>query len=161
MMKTQMSARRKVVRSLGFAGVPLALMLAQPLPLSARTTASGIDTGSSREGARFMSGGVGLEERQRMLEMAPGYDLKLSFADRLGHYLSDVNVTVSDEHGKQVLITTTKGPWLYIKLPQGKYDVKASYADRTEEIKNLEITNGQLLTRLLHWNSDTPQISQR
>ena len=155
MMKSQ------VIRSLSLAGVPLALLLAQPLPLAARTTASGIETGSWREGARFMSGGVGVGEREKMVEMAPGYDLKLSFANHVGHYLSDVKVTISDEHGKQVLNTTTAGPWLYVELPQGKYDVKARYADRTEEIKNLEVTHGQLMTRLLHWSSSAQQISQR
>lgn len=155
MMKT------RIFRSLALAGAPLALLLAQPLPLSARTTASGIETGSSPEGARFMSGGVGVEEREKMIEMAPGYDLKLSFADRQGHYLSDVDVTVSDEHGKQVLHTTTEGPWLYVALPQGKYEVKARFANRPEEIKNLQVTHGQLLTRLLHWNGSAQQISQR
>jgi len=153
--------KSQVIRRLSLAGVPLALLLAQPLPLAARTTASGIETGSSREGARFMSGGVAVGEREKMVEMAPGYDLKLSFANHLGHYLSDVKVTISDEHGKHVLNTTTAGPWLYVELPEGKYDVKARYADRTEEIKNLEVTHGQLMTRLLHWNSNAQQISQR
>lgn len=161
MMKIKASAQRKIFRRFGLVGMPLAFLLTQPLPLSARTTANGIETGSSQQGARFMSGGVGVEERQQMLNMAPGYDLKLSFADHLGHYLSDVKVTVNDEYGKQVLNTTTAGPWLYVQLPRGKYDVTANYGDRTEEIKNLEITNGQLLTRLLHWNGNAQQISQR
>ncbi len=119
-MKESLNAKTKIVRVLSLTAASLALLLAQPLPLWARTMPSGIDTGKSPEGARFMSGGVGLEERQQMLKMAPGYDLKLAFADRRGDYLSDVVVTVDDAHGKQVLSTTTAGPWLYISRPPGE-----------------------------------------
>jgi hypothetical protein len=141
------------------AGIPLALMLGQAAPLAARTLAAGIDTEKSPEGTSFMSGGVGLEERQKMIKMAQGYDLKLAFADRRGEYLSDVKVTVDDGQGKQVLSTTTAGPWLYAELPQGKYDVKASFGDRTEEIKDLEISKGRLASRLIHWDRADQQIS--
>ena len=160
-MKTYSNISTKQVRLVTLAAVPLALLLAQPLPLSARTLASGIDAEKSPEGTSFMSGGIGLEERQKMNEMAQPYDLKLAFADRRGEYLSDVKVTIDDEHGKQVLNTTTAGPWLYADLPQGKYDVKASFGDRTEEIKDLQITRGRLVNRVLHWENGAQQITQR
>lgn len=144
------SANKARVASL--AGLPLALLLAQPLALSAQSISRGIDSEKSPEGAPFMSGGVGQEEREQMLKMAQGYDLKLEFADRRGNYLSDVKVTVDDQHGKEILSTTTAGPWLFADLPQGKYDVKASYGNRTEEIKNLEITQGRPVSRLFHWD---------
>jgi hypothetical protein len=149
----------KKARVVSLAGLPLALLLAQPLPLCAQSISSGIDTEKSPEGTAFMSGGVGQEERARMLKMAQGYDLKLEFADRHGGYLSDVKVTVDDQHGKQILRTTTAGPWLYVELPQGKYDVKASFGDRTNEIKDLEISQGRPVSRLLHWESTAQQIS--
>jgi hypothetical protein len=57
------------------------------------------------------------------------------------------------------LRTTTAGPWLYVELPQGKYDVKASFGDRTKEIKDLEISQGRPVSRLLHWESTAQQIS--
>lgn len=161
-MKKPSNAWAKVIRASSLTGVPLALMLAQPLPVSARTTpASGIAMGETAQGTKFMSGGVGVEERRQMLRKAAGYDLDLSFADGRGDYLSDVNVTVSDEHGKEVLSTTTAGPWLYVALPPGKYDVKASFGNRTEEIKNVEVSQGRLMTRLLHWDTADQQISQR
>ena len=152
------SARR--MRSVALAGIPLALMLGQAAPLAARTLAGGIDTEKSPEGTSFMSGGVGREERQKMIKMAQGYDLKLAFADRRGEYLSDVKVTVDDDQGKQVLSTTTAGPWLFAELPQGKYNVKASFGDRTEEIKDLEISKGRLASRLIHWDRANQQISK-
>ena len=149
------------VRVASLAGVPLALVLAQPLALSAQSIFSGIDTEKSPEGTPYMSGGVGQEEREQMIKMAQGYDLKLEFADSRGNYLSDVKVTVDDQQGNEILRTTTAGPWLYADLPQGKYDVKASFGDRTEEIKGLEISQGRPVSRLLHWQQTTQQISQR
>ena len=80
---------------------------------------------------------------------------------RYGDYLSDVKVTVDDQHGKEILRTTTAGPWLYADLPQGKYDVKASFGNHSEEIKNLEISQGRPVSRLLHWERTAEQISQR
>jgi len=160
-MKTFSNISAKQVRLVTLAAVPLALVLAQSLPVSARTSASGIDAEKSPVGTSFMSGGIGLEERQKMMEMAQPYDLKLAFADRRGEYLSDVKVTIDDEHGKPVLNTTTAGPWLYADLPQGKYDVKASFGDRTEEIKDLQITRGRLVNRVLHWENGAQQITQR
>jgi len=151
----------KKLRVVPLAGVPLALLLAQPLPLSARSISSGIDTEKTPSGTAFMSGGIGREEREQMLKMAQGYNLKLAFADRHGEYLSDVKVTVADEHGKQILSTTSAGPWLYVDLPQGKYDVKASYGNRTEEINDMEIPQGRQVSRLLHWDRAAQQISQR
>lgn len=160
-MKAGMHNSTKRIRSVALAGVPLALMLAQPAALSARTLTSGIDSETSPEGTAFMSGGVGLEERQKMIAMARGYDLKLAFADRRGEYLSDVQVTIDDEHGKPVLSTTTAGPWLYAELPQGKYDVKASFGNRTEEIKGLEIAQGRPVSRTLNWDRADQQITQK
>ena len=159
-MNTQTHISLKKCRKI-LASVPLAWFLTQPIPVSARTLANGISTGTTSQGAKFMSGGVGLGERQKMLGMAPDYDLKLSFANRRGHYLSDVNVSVTDEDGKQVLNTVTAGPWLYVSLPPGKYDVKATYDHRTEEIKDLQVSHGYLATRLMHWNIADQQLSQK
>ncbi len=160
-MKRGLQSSAKRIRSAAFAGVPLALMLAQPAALSARTLISGIDTATSPEGTAFMSGGVGMEERQKMIAMARGYDLKLAFADRRGEFLSDVQVTIDDKDGKQVLSTTTKGPWLYAELPQGKYDIKASFDGRSEEIKDLEIAKGRPVSRTLNWDRADQQITQK
>lgn len=148
-------------RSVSLAGVSLALLLARPLPLSARAISSGIDTEKSPQGTLFMSGGVGREEREQMLKMTQGYNLKLAFADRHGNYLSAVKVSLYDQLGREILSTTTAGPWLYVDLPGGKYDVKASFGNRTEEIKDVEISQGRLMSRLLHWDSTAQQISQR
>jgi len=153
MMNKSLEILAKKVRGVSLAGVSLALLLVRPLPVSARTISTSIDTEKSPQGILFMSGGVGREERQQMVKMAQGYDFKLAFADRNGNYLSAVKVSLYDELGREILRTTTAGPWLYVDLPGGKYDLKASFGNRTEEIKDVEISRGRLMSRLLHWDS--------
>jgi hypothetical protein len=147
-------------RVLGILGVLTALGLLQPTTLLARTQASGIINGKTEQGYPFMSGGVGIEERNLMLRDAHDYDLDLSFADNKGHYLSDVNVVITNDQGKQLVNTTSAGPWFYIELPDGKYDVKASFDNRTEEIKDLNLSKGHPLTRLLDWHAADEQTAK-
>jgi hypothetical protein len=159
-MKKGISASRALAGASTILAIPIALLLLQPTPLSARTIADGIVTGKTDQGYPYMSGGVGVGERNQMNTGAQGYDLKLAFSDRSGKYLSDVKVTIADPRGDQIVDTSTAGPWFYINLPSGKYDVKASYDNRVEEIKNIDVSKGQRIARLLHWNDSDQQISQ-
>ena len=159
-MQKGTGASRALAGASTILAIPMALLLLQPVPASARTIADGIVTGKTDQGYPYMSGGVGIGERNQMSTGAQGYDLKLSFADRTGKYLSDVKLTIADPRGDQIISTTTAGPWFYINLPSGKYDVKASYDNRVEEIKNLDVSQGQRITRLLHWSDSDQQLSQ-
>jgi hypothetical protein len=84
----------------------------------------------------YMTGGVGIGERQAMEEMAKGYNLKVVFAKVQGNDLADIPVTIMKPTGEKVLETVANGPWLFAKLPPGQYTVKAIY-------------NGQVRTRTL------------
>jgi hypothetical protein len=72
---------------------------------------------------RYLSGGIGLEDRQRLEETAGDFDLKLVFAEPHGEYLADVPVVIEDTHGNAVLRATSQGPWFYAELPPGRYTV--------------------------------------
>jgi len=159
-VKKSLRVPRSLIGASTILAIPVALFLSQPLPLSAGEFMSGIVNGKTDQGYPFASGGVGTEERELMRKEAQGYDLDLGFADRTGDYLSDVNLTITDKHGNQVVDTTTAGPWFYIELPDGKYDVRASYDNQTEEIKNLEVSKNHLTTRLLHWELEGQKASQ-
>jgi hypothetical protein len=159
-MKNLFSAPRAFAGASAILAIPVAVILSQPLPLSAGEFMRGIVNGKTDQGYPFASGGVGTEERELMRKEAQRYDLDLGFADRTGDYLSDVNLTITDKHGNQVVDTTTAGPWFYIELPDGKYDVRASYDNQTEEIKNLEVSKNHLTTRLLHWELGGQKASQ-
>jgi hypothetical protein len=108
--------------------------------------------GTTQQGYPFISGGVGTEERNQMLQNADQYDLELFFAANSGDYLSDVKIIVKDEHGNEVINTSAAGPLFYAELPAGRYDVKAIFGNHTQESKNIQVQNGRRVSRLFHWN---------
>jgi hypothetical protein len=159
MNKKSFIAKRRSIALVGVLAVPLAFVLARPTPSAARDRESGMISSKTEQGYAFMSGGVGIEERNLMQRKAGAYDLDLSFADKQGHYLSDVSVVIDDENGTQLVNSTATGPFFYIELPTGNYDVKASFDNQTEEIKNLNISKDHSTKELLHWNLSDNQMS--
>ena len=144
-------------------GMSLGLLLLSGQVVFAREDTAGISEAKTNQGYEYRSGGVGADERNQMMRQANQYDLALSFAARSGDYLSDVNIVITDEHGKEVLNTTTAGPLFYAELPPGRYDVKATYNNKTEELKGLQIDKGRRVARVFHWNvtDDQPLLAHR
>jgi hypothetical protein len=82
-------------------------------------------------GIEYLSGGIGELEREALKEIADNYSLKLVFASDVdGAYLADVRVEIQDARGEPVLQTVAQGPWLFVRLPQGKYRVEAIHEGR-------------------------------
>jgi len=115
---------------------------------------SGISTGATPEGFRYMSGGIGLEEREIMESWGADYNVKLAFAELSGNYVSDVKVVMEDQNGKDIISATTNGPWLYVRLPPGTYNVKATFEGEIKEIRDLRLSEGDRVLRYLHWEID-------
>jgi hypothetical protein len=113
----------------------------------------GILRGITEQGFAYMTGGVGSGEREAMDSWAEGYNLKLAFAETSGVYISDVALLI-EKNGRQLVHATTNGPWFYIKLPPGKYAVKATHEDVTKQINNLQLGKSVRVTRLMHWDSE-------
>lgn len=76
-------------------------------------------------GVPYISGGIGLDERETLRSLGKEYNLQLSFALTAGNYLSDVEVLILDDKGKTVLEAVTQGPWFFTKLPAGTYRIRA------------------------------------
>jgi hypothetical protein len=123
-------------------------------PVVARADVKGVVSGKTANNVEYMSGGVGIDERQQMQMKAKDYDLKLSFADRRGEFISDVKVIIDDRHGKELVNLTTAGPWLFVELPTGNYELKATFAHHTEEIEDIHVSQGHPAARLLHWDTN-------
>jgi hypothetical protein len=87
------------------------------------------------EGISYVSGGIGLDEREAMQTMAQDYNLKIVFALRQGNYLADIAVQIKDAAGKIVLDAVSDGPWFYAHLPAGHYTVTSSMAEKAENQK--------------------------
>jgi hypothetical protein len=76
----------------------------------------------------YISGGIGLDEREALNSLAAGYDLKLMFAVSAGNYLADVRVEIRDASGQLLLDAVSEGPWFFTHLPPGHYNVSVSLA---------------------------------
>jgi hypothetical protein len=75
----------------------------------------------------YVSGGVGTDSVDRLNSLARDFNLKLVFALKSGNYVTGVKVTIADAAGKQLLDTTSEGPWLLAKLPAGGYQISATF----------------------------------
>jgi len=77
-----------------------------------------------QNGAVYVTGGIGAEEVAAFRAAAPRYNLRITFATKGGHYLSDVDVMLTS--GKStVLDAHTAGPFLFARVPPGRYTVSA------------------------------------
>jgi hypothetical protein len=137
-------------RRLFLLGLALLFFTTRPAP-AASTPEQGIVKGKTAQGFPYMSGGIGADERALMGKEAKDYNLKLAFAERSGQYLAEVKLVVAGEDGKEIINTTTNGPWFYIKLPPGTYNVRAAVGNITKKIDSLSLSKEKPVTRLLHW----------
>jgi hypothetical protein len=104
------------------------------------------------KGISYISGGIGLDERERLTSIGKNYSLKLVFAVKSREYLADVRVKILDNSGKKVLDAVSEGPWFYADLPTGKYTVSASLSGR-EKQSAANIVKGQTQTSLrFYWD---------
>ena len=89
------------------------------------------------EGVSYVSGGIGLDEREAMSAIAGQFNLKIVFALKEGNYLADASVLIKDAQEKTVLEAVSDGPWFYAKLPPGKYSVTATMMEKahTESVQ--------------------------
>jgi hypothetical protein len=89
---------------------------------------------------RYMSGGVGLEERSAM-EAAKGFDLKLVFAMVSKEYLSGINVLIQDSGGKTILSAESAGPWFLLDLPEGEYTIQVAMGNQ-KQVRKVNVGKG-------------------
>ena len=79
----------------------------------------------------YVSGGVGSDERDRLIAMSHDDNLRLSFAMQDGHYLGSAEVDVKNNKGEEVLEATSDGPLFFAKLPAGSYTIEATTMGQT------------------------------
>lgn len=111
-------------------------------------------------GVAYVSGGVGNAQQQAMKEAMKDYNLRLTFArQQTGSYLASVNVTIDHigeaKSATQVLNTVSGGPMLFVKLPAGKYDVRAE-VDGQVQTRTLNIRQKQAQDVVLHFPAKQP-----
>ena len=101
----------------------------------------------------YVSGGVGTTSIDHLSSIARDFNLKLVFALKSGDYVSDVKVTIADAAGKQLLDTTSEGPWFLAKLPAGNYQIAATFAGKAEK-RTIAVGAEKLRTIDFRWSSE-------
>ena len=104
-------------------------------------------------GVTYMSGGVGDESIELLSSRANEFNLKLVFALGAGEFVSDVRVDIADMNGKRLVDTTSKGPWFFVKLPAGHYQIIATFAGKAVR-RYIEIGATKLTTVDFRWASE-------
>jgi hypothetical protein len=90
-------------------------------------------TKGNMNGVKYLTGGVGMDERATIQKMAKGnYNLQFVFAKTSGPYLADIMVDIQGKDGKHLVDTSAAGPWFFAKLPSGQYKITVIHAGKPE-----------------------------
>ena len=119
--------------------IPLFILGMVMYALSFYSTEEGFLQKRKEKNITFLSGGVSQRERKNLQEMGKGYSLKLMFSNKKGEYLSDVTVKISDQRDETILTTVSNGPWFFINLPSGTYDLEVSFRKNRKRISQVKI----------------------
>lgn len=117
--------------------------------LLAASPAAALLRGTSPTGIDYVSGGVGEDEQQQLHGQRRDYSFWLTTAvRRSGAHLAGVMVRIREaETGLLVLEHRMDGPWLFARLPVGRYEIEATRQDMT--LGRIEVQRG---TTTIHPN---------
>ena len=118
----------KICSKLLTSALAVSLLLASPVFAQENTAPA--PAIQSQGSITYISGGITADERDAMKPVTKDYNLRLMFALNVGSYVANVKVKITNGKGKTVLDTVSEGPWLYVKLPAGKYKISAEYHDK-------------------------------
>lgn len=102
-------------------------------------------------GIQYFSAGVGLEERQAEY---PPFPLKLIFVEGEKAFTSHVEVAITDKAGTvrvDIPAEHVKGPWLFVDLPAGSYDITATKNGQTQTKLSVAVSQGMVRRIHLRW----------
>lgn len=118
-------------------GAPLAWAAAPAAGTASVTTATpGELPPAQHEGdIAYLSGGIGSDQSAAFKSAMHHYPLSLEFARQSAdgnEYLANVPVKIADMHGTPLLSIRTRGPFMLVSIPAGRYLVTASHGGNTE-----------------------------
>ncbi len=130
------------MRYTGLILVSLALLLISGLALAQ----SGGDPDLATGEIPYMSAGVG-EDRSSPTPQGPEpWTVKMVFAEKESRsYVSEVEVQILDAAGKELVNAFSDGPWFLVALPEGAYELLATYNNSTEK-QHVEIKDDKMKT---------------
>ncbi|MGA7979936.1 MAG: hypothetical protein WCA32_06875 [Chromatiaceae bacterium] len=100
----------------------------------------------------YVSGGVGVSDRQALEQVKSKFNLRLLFAyTKSGEFLADIPVKIVDGAGKSVLDAVSAGPYFYAKLPPGRYRVSADNEGQVQT-KSVTVSSSGAASEAFYWS---------
>jgi hypothetical protein len=93
----------------------------------------------TEDGVTWISGGIGKTQADAFRKEARHYPLALEFVLKPAHkgaraeFTADIPVVIRDAHGKVLVRAESAGPFMLLKLPEGRYTVVAEHGDEKLE----------------------------
>ena len=95
-------------------------------------------------------------ELRQVSDPAREHGLNLGFAEVSGAFLGDVTVLIEDRSGKELVNTVVDGPWFFVPLPAGTYNVKAIFDDQVKQFKDVRLSEKQVTMMVVYWDLNVP-----
>ena len=129
--------------------------------LTSFASSAAITEGRTANDRSYVSGGIGLEESERLKLMAEKYSLQLIVSSRTGAYLADTRVTITGTGGQKLLDSALDAPWLLVDLAPGNYKLVVAHAGQTQE-RNVTLTSSKREQLVVQFNvpADTAKNPQ-
>src|SRR5690606_17158499 len=100
---------------------------------------------------RYVTGGVGVQERTEMEKLRPEFNLRILTArKKSGEFLADARVSIS-RGSETVLQALMTGPLMLVQLPPGNYRVVVS-AEGKEMERTVSLGKGERRELYLYWD---------
>lgn len=100
----------------------------------------------------YVSGGVGSDESSALKHAEHQWPLAMRFTGPGSDYLSDVHVRIVGPHDAEVLKADSRGPYMLVKLPPGRYTVHAQYKDE-DQTRQVNVASKPGARADFHWNT--------
>ena len=104
----------------------------------------------SSEGIRYLSGGIGDDELAQIEAAKASYNVKILLAEKSGHYISGVHLTLSSLLGDKLVDIPSAGPFVLLQVPAGTYQIEATYEGHTQQ-QRTTINATRPLSTVLRW----------
>ncbi len=83
-------------------------------------------------GARYISGGAGTEERRNMASQRARFPLKIVLSAGQGEYIVADKLRLHGGKSGALLDVADVGPWVMIDAPAGSYTLEVTYQGKTQ-----------------------------
>ena len=113
------------------------------------TPSAGLQIREER-GVRYVSGGIGGGERDELNAMSGQFNLHLMFAMQAGNFVSDAQVTITNQGGATLLSAKAEGPLFFAQLAPGNYNVAVEVKGVTQR-QTVRISSGKASRLNFFW----------